>query len=253
MKRSTKLMIAAACVLAVAAVTATAVWVGRTLQRRALVSAVYAPPPDGMVFVPPGAFLLGSEAPDAPEDEGPLRTAFLRGFYIDQYEVSHAQYKAFAPDHEIPPGKEQFPVTGLSLEEARAYAAGVGKRLPTADEWEKAARGTDGRAYPWGNEYKEGYANLGGTDGLVAVGSFPRGVSPYGAHDMTGNAWEWVETPYIQKGPLGKALYTTEIIKGGAYSYAPFQGRAFHNGFEGIGGTCNDVGFRCVKDATPIE
>lgn len=238
--------------VAIALMSSVLFWGGRTLQQRALVHAEYAPPPPGMVFVPPGNFLLGSADPQAPEDEGPLRSSFLPAFYIDTYEVTHAQYKAFDPDHEIPPGKGDFPITGLSLEEARAYAAGVGKRLPTAAEWEKAARGDDGRAYPWGNEFKNGHANLGGQEDLVAVGSFPKGVSPYGAHDMTGNAWEWVETPYVQKGLFGDKLFATEIIKGGAYSYAPFQGRACYNGFEGIGGTCNDVGFRCVQDAVPL-
>jgi len=225
---------------------------GRSIQRSALVSATYPPAPEGMVFVPPGSFLIGSANPDAPDDEGRLRTEFLPAYYIDQYEVTHEQYRAYDPSHVVPPGKERYPVTGLSLEEARAYAAGTGKRLPTAAEWEKAARGSDGRAYPWGDEFEEGLANLGGKDDLMAVGSFPKGVSPVGAYDMTGNAWEWVDTPYIQKGLFGEKLYSTEVIKGGGYSYAPFQGRIAHNGFEGIGGTCNDVGFRCVLDAEPL-
>lgn len=253
MKHRKNLPIIAVCALFLAGLAAALLWGGRAFQHRALVNATYAPPPEGMVFVPPGEFLLGSPDPEAPADEGVLREAFLPGFYIDQHEVTHLQYKAFDPTHEVPTGKEQYPVTGLSLEEARAYAAGVGKRLPTAAEWEKAARGTDGRAYPWGNEFKEGLANVGYKDGLVAVGSFPEGASPYGALDMTGNAWEWVETPYVQKGLFGDPVYATEIIKGGGYSYAPFQGRACYNGFEGIGGTCNDVGFRCVQDALPVK
>jgi formylglycine-generating enzyme required for sulfatase activity len=242
-----------ASALALTTLGALLLWGSHALQRRALAAAAYPPPPQGMVFVPPGDFLLGNPDPKAPADEGPLRTTFLQAFYIDKYEVTHAQYKVFYPAHEIPPGQDQFPVTGLSLEEARAYARGVGKRLPTAAEWEKAARGTDGRAYPWGNEFKEGLANLGGRDGLMAVGSVPEGASPCGALDMTGNAWEWVDTPYVQRNLFGQALYTTEIIKGGGYSYAPFQGRAFHNGFEGIGGTCNDVGFRCAQTAVPVD
>lgn len=233
---------------------ATAILLGsRAMQRRALAEAEYAPAPEGMVFVPAGDFLLGNGDADAPDDEKPLRQAFLPAFYIDRLEVTHAQYKAFDPSHEIPAGKDQFPVTGLSLVEARAYAAGIGKRLPTSEEWEKAARGTDGRVYPWGNAFEQDRANLGGKDALVAVGSFPKGASPYGALDMTGNAWEWVENPYVQKGFLGEPLYSTEIIKGGGYSYAPFQGRASYNGFEGNGGSCHDVGFRCVKDAAPLE
>lgn len=249
MKRAKRFISALEVLVVVAAVLLAGRWGFRQWQRHEMVEGAYAQPPEGMVFVPAGEFLTGSKAPDAPEDEGRLRKAFLPAFYIDQYEVTHAEYKAVKPDHGIPPGKEKFPVTGLSLEEARTYAAAVGKRLPTAVEWEKAARGTDGRAYPWGDEFKEGYANLGGKDGLVAVGSFPNGVSPYGAQDMSGNAWEWVETSYVQKSLFGKPLYHTEIIKGGGYSYSPFQGRACYNGFEGIGGTCNDVGFRCALEA----
>ncbi len=221
------------------------------VHRHTLVSAHYAPPPQGMVLVPAGAFLLGSPEPDAPADVGALRSAFLPAFYIDIYEVTHTDYKTVNPAYTIPEGKADFPVTGLSLEEARAYAAAIGKRLPTAAEWEKAARGTDGRVFPWGDTFQEGFANLVGKESLVPVGSFPKGVSPYGAHDMIGNAWEWVETPYIQKSLLGKPLFTTEIIKGGAFSYPAFQGEACYNGFEGNGGTCHDVGFRCVQDASP--
>ena len=231
----------------------TASWGYRGLHRRALVNAKYAPPPAGMVLVPAGTFKQGNDAADAPPDEGPLRDAFLPAFYVDIYEVTHEEYKAFDPAHIIPEGKKRFPMTGLSLNEARAYAAAIGKRLPSATEWEKAARGTDGRAYPWGDTYQPEFANLGGKPGLMAVGSFPKGKSPFGTHDMAGNAWEWVDTPYVQQSWFNAALYETEIIKGGAFSYAPFQGQASYNGFEGIGSTCNDVGFRCVQDATPVE
>ncbi len=234
------------------ALSLSASWGYRGLHRRALASATYAPPPSGMVLIPAGTFIRGNADPAAPPDEGPLRTDFLPAFYIDTYEVTHEQYKAFDPAHIIPTGKAAYPLTGLSLEEARAYAAAIGKRLPTAAEWEKAARGTDGRVYPWGDSYQPEYANLGGKPGLMAVGSFPKGQSPFGTHDMAGNAWEWVDTPYIQRSWFSASSYETEIIKGGAFSYAPFQGRASYNGFEGIGGTCNDVGFRCVIDASPI-
>lgn len=246
-----KIVVALGCSIAIAGLSWAAFLGNRALAQRSLGSAHYEPAPEGMVLVPAGTFLLGSKKPDAPPDEGKLRHVFLPAFYIDQFEVTNEEYKRFNPNFVIPPGHEKFPVTGLSLEQARAYAAGVGKRIPTADEWEKAARGTDGREYPWGAEYREGYANLGGKEDLVEVGSFPKGVSPCGAQDMAGNAWEWVETPYIQKGLFGQKLYHTEVIKGGAFSYSPFQGRASYNGFEGIGGTCHDVGFRCVKDASP--
>lgn len=213
----------------------------------------YAGAPSGMVFVPPGDFKMGSDDPNADLDEKPMRSLFLKGFYIDEYEVTHRDFKAFDREHTFLASEAELPVTGVTLVRARAYAAFVGKRLPTTAEWEKAARGTDGRAYTWGNEFVPGLANIGGGEGLKPVGSYPESVSPYGAHDMIGNAWEWVEGDYISRGLFGKKLYTTEIIKGGAYSYSPYQGRASYNGFEGNGGTCNDVGFRCALDAEPIR
>lgn len=245
------LLVTTLCAVLVVGLCAAAFWGYQGIRRRALVNATYAPPPPGMVLVPAGTFKRGNEDPDAPPDEGPLRDAFLPAFYIDTYEVTQEDYKAYDPSHCVPAGKERYPMTGLSLNEARAYAAAVGKRLPTAAEWEKAARGTDGRAYPWGDTYHAEFANLGGKPGLVAVGSFPQGKSPYGALDMTGNAWEWVDTPYVQRRWFDSGRYESEVIKGGAFSYAPFQGRASYNGFEGMGGTCNDVGFRCVQDAEP--
>lgn len=222
-------------------------------KEAALINLTYEPPPVGMVFVAPGNFLAGSDDPLADADERPLRREFARGFYIDRYEVTNADYERFDSDHTFPKGQEDHPVTGILLEHARNYAEWIGKRLPTKLEWEKAARGTDGRLYTWGNEFEAGRANLGGQEALVDVGSYPESISPYGAHDMIGNAWEWVEGDYVKRGLFGKRLYTTEIIKGGAFSYNSYQGRASYNGFEGNGGTCNDVGFRCALTAKGIR
>ncbi len=210
----------------------------------------YAAAPPGMVLVPAGDFLQGTDNPAAGEDEKPLRKRFLRAFYIDTYEVTNLEFQAYEPTHEFVDGEEEFPATGITLQQARDYAASLEKRLPTLAEWEKAARGTDGRDYPWGNKFEKGIANIGGNSDLVAIGSFEDSVSPYGAHDMTGNAWEWVDDTHRDGGFFtGVDVMEREIIKGGGYSYSPYQARISYNGFEGVGSTCNDVGFRCAMDA----
>ncbi len=219
----------------------------------ALMEAPVAPAPDGMVLVPAGDFLMGSDAPVADPDEGPLRRAFLPAYYIDAHEVTNAEYKAYDPSHTYPDGADALPVTGVSLEDARAYAVAQGKRLPSRAEWEKAARGTDGRAYAWGDTFDPGKANVGGAKALAPVGSFPEGVSPYGAHDMIGNAWEWVEDTHVDRPIFDRPSPVREIIKGGGYSYNAYQSRASYNGFEPEGGTCHDTGFRCAKDAVPAD
>ena len=220
-------------------------------QRHRLVSADYAPAPAGMVFVPPGEFLMGSDAPDADHNERPLRRVFLPGFYIDRHEVTNAEFRRFDSSHTFPECREDWPVVKISKERAVAYAAAAGKRLPSTAEWEKAARGTDGRAYPWGDASDAEKANMGGRESLMPVGSYPQGASPYGALDMAGNAWEWVDDVYRDKESLGVGDTDRGIIRGGAYSYSPHQGRTFYIGFESENLTCGDLGFRCVMDAQP--
>lgn len=175
-----------------------------------------APPPPGMVLVQAGPCLLGGD-PEA--FFGPtLRKVEVADFYIDITEVTRRQYREFRPQHVIPPGQEDCPVTHVSKEEAQAYLASLGKRLPTAAEWEKAARGTDGRLYPWGSDwdYRKGNLTEHGRAGsfcslgrMKPVGGYPQGISPFGCLDMCGNAWEWVED--IKDG--------RPVIRGGAYGY----------------------------------
>jgi formylglycine-generating enzyme required for sulfatase activity len=167
------------------------------------------PPVSGMVFVPAGYFTMGSNPDDlrhmAEVDEWPQRQVWVDDFYIDMHEVTNAQYKVFLDSIKIeaPPrwidnnygiGEDGLPIVSVTWEEAQAYAHYVGKRLPTEPEWEKAARGTDARRFPWGDDFDTDKANNG--DRLMPIMSFPEGVSPYGCFDMAGNAAEWVDAWY---------------------------------------------------------
>ncbi len=164
---------------------------------------------NGMVFVPAGEFVMGSTLDDlrhqADTDEWPQRRVWVDDYYIDVHEVTNAEYKRFVDSLHIEPpprwvdgnygvGEDGFPVVSVTWYEARAYAEWAGKRLPTEAEWEKAARGTDGRRFPWGDEFDPHRCNNG--DRLMPIMQFPDGVSPYGCFDMAGNAAEWVEDRY---------------------------------------------------------
>jgi formylglycine-generating enzyme required for sulfatase activity len=164
---------------------------------------------NGMVYIPPGEFIMGSTEADilvsADFDEFPQRRVFVEGFYIDIAEVTNVQYKLFVDSMHVEPpfywdegnyplGMDGYPVSSVSWDDARAYAEFVGKRLPTEEEWEKAARGTDGRRYPWGNEFDNKKCN--NTTRILPVWSLPEGASPYGILNMSGNVAEWVDGPY---------------------------------------------------------
>ncbi|TDJ52087.1 MAG: formylglycine-generating enzyme family protein [Nitrospina sp.] len=236
-----------------------------------------------MMLVPAGEFIMGTNRTD-PEnthlkigtvkplykDQHPERRVHLDAFYIDQYEVTNREYKKFVDDtqfHELPghwedgqfpKGKGGLPVTNVTWREALAYALWAGKRLPTEEQWEKAARGTDGRLFPWGNEYQKGWANVGvdGAKAPVTGGSFPKDVSPYNVYDMAGNAMEWTlswyqaypgnDYPFKKFGKQFKVLRGNGFQKGGhyfleAYRYAFYRTEANPEEY------FENVGFRCVR------
>jgi formylglycine-generating enzyme required for sulfatase activity len=219
------------------------------------------PTPPGMVYVPGGAFLMGRD--DGDEYERPAHTVTLKSFYIDAYEVTCEQYQVFiqatsyaAPrgwlNGNCPGGSARKPVTDVSWADAKAYADWANKRLPTEEEWEYAARGTDGRLYPWGNEWRSGMANADSASrDLAEVGSY-RGASPFGAYDMVGNAWEWTAST-LQAYPGGRLPVQNRqdlrVIRGGNWQSARGAATTTYRGaWPAINADYSTCGFRLVKD-----
>jgi formylglycine-generating enzyme required for sulfatase activity len=220
-------------------------------------------PKDGvaMVLVPAGEFLMGSKEGQGSEGERPQRRVTLDDYYIYKCEVTVAQYRRFCqetkrPMPPEPPWKWQdaHPIVNVTWFEASAYAAWAGAALPTEAQWEKAARGTDGRTFVWGNNFTKSTCHT--SDGkTVAVGLFPNGASPYGALDMAGNVWEWCADWYDPEyyaqappqNPPGPVTGTLRVLRGGSWGFnvSEFFRVAYRN-------RClpdckyGDYGFRCV-------
>jgi serine/threonine-protein kinase len=214
-----------------------------------------ATPTGEMVLVPAGSFLFGEKK----------EPAELPAFYIDRTEVTNAAYSQFCsaterqlPQH-FPADKPEYPVVNVTIEDAQAFAAWAGKRLPGAKEWEKAARGTDGRLYPWGNTAEKARANIG-TGRLQPANEFAGSASPYGALQMIGNVWEFVEEP--AKPSAGALAYFQDKLKPAptaVEAWYQIRGQAFNDDKleEGViwdSGTVParwheaNLGFRCVRE-----
>lgn len=236
-----------------------------------------------MIEIPAGAFRMGSDA--GPADEQPAHEVVLPAFAIDRTPVTNAQFAEFLnavgprnakgerlfddddPDARIrrvrgrwraDPGFEDHPVVEVSFRGAAEYCARAGMRLPSEAEWEKSARGNDGRRYPWGNEAPDATrAHFGAAyNATVPVGSYPKGASPYGVLDMAGNVWQWTSSlyqPYPYRAGDGREdpnSTETRATRGGAHDW-PAQGiTATHRG-SGLSRAPavghHNIGFRCAR------
>lgn len=230
-----------------------------------------------MITIPAGSFRMGIDGMAGLEDERPAHAVWLDAFLIDAVETTTARYAAFlaATGHPAPEGWEtvvvarhgEKPVVGVSWDDARRFCEWEGKRLPTEAEWERAARGTDEQRYPWGTaEPTRERANIGlgarfsYDQVLMAVGTYPLGVSAEGVHDLAGNVGEWVQDWYAidyyegspRHNPTGPAEGSFKVVRGGSWSdlakYALTYARAklppeTRNSFTGI---------RCAQSVRPL-
>ncbi len=224
--------------------------------------------PENMVYIPPGQFIIG--------EGGNIRIASLKeGFFIDKYPVTNVQFFAFlnargnqregkaewinlegieeercrirkdSDRFVVEPAFEEHPVIFVSWDGAKAYAAWAGKRLPAEEEWEKAARGIDGRVYPWGNEFDKDKCNTkeSGIGHTRRVARYPKGCSPYGCLDIAGNVDEWSDSLYEEK-------KTEIVLRGGSWLYKGDFCRCAYRDSDGPGDGDSDVGFRCARALT---
>ena len=206
-------------------------------------------------------------------DEAPIHVRFLETYRIARYPVTNAEYEAFvnatghtSPPHwiggKIPAHEASLPVVHISWHDANAYAQWAQGRLPTEAEWEKAARGADGRIYPWGNESSTAQGTTLLTDQLTSVGNRPAAVSPYGVHEVAGNVWEWTadwyqpyegnthrDNDYGQKHKVLRGGSWLEVRDETANRYFRCANR-LHAPPNYI---ASNIGFRCVRDVAPAH
>jgi len=226
-----------------------------------------------MLLIGAGEFVMGSDKHKP--DEKPAHKVTLPDFYIDKFEVTNEQFKRFCDEtgREYPSNpwwddnyftKPRAPVLGVSWDDAAAYAKWAGKRLPTEQEWEKAASWDPGsqtkRLWPWGDSADKTRANMGGTNRTTEVGKFPSGATPYGVHDMAGNVAEWVDS-YYQAYPGNEGANSefgtqNRVVRGGTYKGSADDARTtrrlFHTPELADSERANRaflIGFRCAISA----
>jgi sulfatase modifying factor 1 len=251
----------------------------------ATASSALAPPNEiqGLVLIPAGPFPMGvpAGARDGGRDEYPRHEVHLNAYYIDKYEVTNGRYLEFmratghrAPQHPIDPKRNLWqgglmpesvvdrPVINVDWYDADAYCRWAGKRLPTEAEWEKAARGTDDRRFPWGNvEPTDKHLNYNqhwqGEKTLMPVGSYEAGKSPYGVYDMAGNVWEWVADWYDEhyyehsppRNPKGPPSSGFKVIRSSGWHVETPLVRIFTRVKSDPRNRNDSTGFRCAADA----
>ncbi len=229
-------------------------------------------PPVGMVLIPAGEFLMGME--DGLPDARPLHRLYLSSYWIDQHGVTNGQYRACVQGESCLPPKvrvafddpqhAEHPVTDVTWMQARTYCQWAGKRLPTEAEWEKAARGIDGRRYPWGNgddviQKSRGMLVDGkvSPNGVEPVGMPVASRSPYGVSGMIGQVSEWVKDWYAEdfyrsspaRDPQGPLRGTFRVLRGGSWLERPLELRAGYRGWDEMTYWGPTLGFRCANDA----
>ena len=243
--------------------------------------------PSDMVLIPAGSFNMGSTVGGS--EEQPVHAVYLDAYYIDKYEVTNGVYKEFMDaggysnssywtsdgwswktsnsitqpyfwnnstfGYNATNGPS-LPVVGVSWYEAYAYANWAGKRLPTEAEWEKAARGTDERTYPWGEGIDSTKLNYNGNiEHTTVVGSYESGKSPYGCYDMAGNVWEWCNDWYGDtyygssptNNPQGPESGYSRVLRGGSWGFNDFLCRSAYRGRLFPDGWSIYFGFRCAS------
>ncbi len=203
-------------------------------------------------YIAPGHFIMGQD--DGSDDSRPAQKIFLDGFFIDTYEVTNYQYKLFNPAHEYPRDMDFYPVVNITWEEANEYAAWIGKRLPSEAEWEKAARGLEGRMFPWGNEFDPNRCNTAesGQRRLTPVNYYSSGQSIFGVYDMVGNVLEWTADLYK---PYHWSQYDCPdfaenfiVLRGGSWIHPAQKATCASRSYAPAENKSNFIGFRCVKD-----
>ncbi|HQR32945.1 MAG TPA: SUMF1/EgtB/PvdO family nonheme iron enzyme [Blastocatellia bacterium] len=213
-----------------------------------------------MVYVPGGTLEMGRNNGD--EYETPVHTVSVSPFFLDRTEVTNEEYQQFvmqtghrAPSHwregKFPTNSANLPVVNVSWDDANAYAKWIGKRLPTEAEWEFAARGSDGKLYPWGNSWNAANANAGKESGgaIVKVGSFPNGASQFGILDMCGNVWEWTSSSLTNYSDETKEIAPGKVIRGGSFDTPSKRATATYRGVLPPDRLRDKTGFRLAKDA----
>lgn len=223
-----------------------------------------------VVEIPAGTFLMGSPEGQGEPDERPQHEVSVETILIDKTEVTWRQFKKYAQETgaRLPPPpvwgiKDNYPISFVLWEEAKQYCAWVGGRLPSEAEWEKAARGTDGRKYPWGDAWDPTRCNsiAGGMHRPESAGSFPACVTQFGVLDMAGSVWEWTSDEFrdYSLSPMGdpeegdSGVSKLRVMRGGAWMNQPSWLRTAYRHERSPRSRNMDHGFRCVMDPEDIE
>jgi formylglycine-generating enzyme required for sulfatase activity len=217
-----------------------------------------------MILIPSGPFIMGLNKKEVKRicrrfelDKEllavtlPQRDVNLPNFYIDKYPVSNAEFSAFAVDAGLDwnygaTEAAHLPAVMVNYPMAEAYAKWASKRLPTEEEWEKAARGPLGMLFPWGGTWNPDRlsSSVGGEGSLAPVDSHPMGSSPYGVMDMAGNVWEWTSTVHSDR---------ARVIKGGSFMESkPYQFMCSYKSHRPQTTSESCLGFRCLADAPTL-